>query len=282
MTGRKMARGIQTVALVLACALGASALLKPSTALRNGHSSSSLRNLRLSGGGDAAQSLKEVASRRAEMAKKAQKAVVAQEVQKTSSWSIFRILFAITNKLHITGASTTVVDGKIVMKRNPVQKFFNFGESKNAVSRDDMVLTNVLLYPGYTIIAETLFFFKTMVVPVDQPGTVKNVRTKEDFDDLISSNGNKLIAIDFTASWCGPCQQIGPKFVKMATEFEDCIFVKIDVDENKETAEACDIKAMPTFQFYKGGSLVDSMQGADASGLRSMIERNRKQPMRRR
>ena len=123
---------------------------------------------------------------------------------------------------------------------------------------------------------------RTMRVLISAPGAVKYVRTKADFDQLISSHGNKLIAIDFTASWCGPCQQIGPKFVKMAEEFEDCIFVKIDVDENKETAEACEVKAMPTFHFYKGGSLVDSMQGADVNGLRSMLTRNRKQPMRRR
>ena len=35
------------------------------------------------------------------------------------------------------------------------------------------------------------------------------------------------------ATWCGPCQRIGPTFVKMAEDFPDCVFIKVDVDENE-------------------------------------------------
>ena len=44
----------------------------------------------------------------------------------------------------------------------------------------------------------------------------------------------QLVCVDFTATWCGPCQKIGPKFVEMASIFDDCEFVKVDVDEKRE------------------------------------------------
>lgn len=117
----------QAVMLLCVYALGASAMHCPATMdLAHGRAA----NLRLSGGGDTAPSLKDVAARRAELAKKAQKAEIAKEVAASSSWTILRVWFGITNKLRITGASTCVVDGKIVMSRNPVQKFFHFGEAR--------------------------------------------------------------------------------------------------------------------------------------------------------
>jgi thiol-disulfide isomerase/thioredoxin len=47
---------------------------------------------------------------------------------------------------------------------------------------------------------------------------------------LLSS---QLVVVDFTATWCGPCQRIAPEFAKMAEEHKDCIFIKVDVDENE-------------------------------------------------
>jgi len=41
------------------------------------------------------------------------------------------------------------------------------------------------------------------------------------------------VIVDFTATWCGPCQRIGPEFVKMAEQYPDCVFVKVDVDDNE-------------------------------------------------
>ena len=104
---------------------------------------------------------------------------------------------------------------------------------------------------------------------------VKVVATKTEFDNIISNAGGKLVAVDFTASWCGPCQRIGPKFVEFAAEFEDVIFIKVDVDENAETAEACGIEAMPTFHFYKDGAKVDELVGASEAKLKEKIVGNK-------
>jgi thioredoxin len=83
---------------------------------------------------------------------------------------------------------------------------------------------------------------------------------------------DKLVAIDFTATWCGPCQMIGPRFEAMAAEFTDVVFAKVDVDENKEVAAHCQIQSMPTFQFWRDCNCVNTFSGADEARLRSMIE----------
>ena len=46
----------------------------------------------------------------------------------------------------------------------------------------------------------------------------------------------------------------------------------MDVDDNPETAEACNISCMPTFQFFKGGQKVQEIQGAKFEGLKEAIE----------
>jgi len=87
--------------------------------------------------------------------------------------------------------------------------------------------------------------------------------------------GGKLVVIDFTASWCGPCKMIAPYFSELADKYTDVVFLKIDVDECRDTAQQCGIKAMPTFQFYKNGSKVDEFSGASPDKLRETIEKHR-------
>merc|ERR1712072_841399 len=80
----------------------------------------------------------------------------------------------------------------------------------------------------------------------------------EEFDTTVKDN--KIVIVDFTATWCPPCQRIGPVFVSISEEADmsDVVFVKVDVDANKEAAEAAGITCMPTFQLFKDGTMVDS------------------------
>jgi len=104
-------------------------------------------------------------------------------------------------------------------------------------------------------------------------GGVNMLATKADFDKAIAED--KLTVVDFTASWCGPCQRIAPVFAKLAEELPDIQFVKVDVDENEETAAACGIQAMPTFQFYKKGEKVFEFSGASEEKIREAIEKHK-------
>ena len=80
------------------------------------------------------------------------------------------------------------------------------------------------------------------------------VANDAEFDEIMKGAGDKAIIVDFTASWCGPCQFIGPKFAELAEQnsgSDKVIFLKVDVDECEETAAKCGISAMPTFKVFK-------------------------------
>merc|ERR1712227_576174 len=102
-------------------------------------------------------------------------------------------------------------------------------------------------------------------------GGVAMLADKAAFDQALADAGGKLVVVDFTASWCGPCQRIAPVFAKLAEEMPDVVFVKVDVDENEETASACGIQAMPTFQFYKNAAKVHEFSGASEDKIREAL-----------
>ena len=102
---------------------------------------------------------------------------------------------------------------------------------------------------------------------------MKQPSTKAEFDAVLAeaAAAGKAVVVDFTATWCGPCQRIAPVFAQLAEENPDVVFVKVDVDENEEVAQQCGIQAMPTFQFYKNGAKVDEFSGADPNKIKATI-----------
>eukprot|EP00978_Attheya_sp_CCMP212_P000302 scaffold578_cov50-Attheya_sp.AAC.2 len=107
---------------------------------------------------------------------------------------------------------------------------------------------------------------------VEQPSTLSEVEALI----LKASAEQKLVVIDFTATWCGPCQAMAPLFGQLAAEFapQGVVFLKVDVDDNADTAAKYQVSAMPTFLFLKGGQVVDRLMGANPDRLRSMIQDN--------
>ncbi|KAM0830580.1 hypothetical protein ACQ4PT_066115 [Festuca glaucescens] len=96
-----------------------------------------------------------------------------------------------------------------------------------------------------------------------EEGCVIACHTKEDFDANFAKGkeSGKLVIIDFTASWCGPCRVIAPVFAEYAKKFSGAIFLKVDVDELKDVAEKYEVEAMPTFLFIKDGEKVGTVVG---------------------
>ncbi|CAM9727737.1 unnamed protein product [Ectocarpus sp. 4 AP-2014] len=103
-------------------------------------------------------------------------------------------------------------------------------------------------------------------------GQVQQVATQEELEQVLSNSNDALVVIDFTATWCGPCQKISPVFELLSQELTDVVFLKVDVDENEETAQKYDVVQMPTFLFMRKGEVVDQFSGASVAMLREKIE----------
>ncbi len=74
------------------------------------------------------------------------------------------------------------------------------------------------------------------------------------------------VLVDFWAVWCGPCRAIAPHLEALAGELGEKVrIVKVNVDENQQTAMNYQIRSIPTLLMFKGGKVVDQMVGNPGS-----------------
>ena len=77
-------------------------------------------------------------------------------------------------------------------------------------------------------------------------------------------NSDKTILVDFWAEWCGPCRAVSPILDQIAAEHGDKIeIVKLNVDDNPQTAMKYQITSIPAMKVYRGGEVVKTVIGAN-------------------
>jgi thioredoxin len=74
--------------------------------------------------------------------------------------------------------------------------------------------------------------------------------------------GPKPVVVDFWAPWCGPCKAIAPALEELAAATERVEFVKLDIDENPETAARFGVLSIPTVILFSGGEARETVIGA--------------------
>jgi len=95
--------------------------------------------------------------------------------------------------------------------------------------------------------------------------------TATNFDATIQNN--KLVLIDFWASWCGPCRSFAPVFSAAAKKNPDLVFAKVDTEAQPQLAAQFQIRSIPTLAIFKEQVMIFSQPGAlPAAALDQLIE----------
>ncbi|KAK6148158.1 hypothetical protein DH2020_019070 [Rehmannia glutinosa] len=112
-----------------------------------------------------------------------------------------------------------------------------------------------------------------MATSSESEGQMISCHTVEAWDEQLQkgTDNKKLIVVDFTISWCGPCRFITPFFAELAKKLPNVTILKVDVDELKSVASDWAVEAMPTFIFLQEGEILDRVVGAKKQELQQTI-----------
>ena len=93
---------------------------------------------------------------------------------------------------------------------------------------------------------------------------------EQDNLQAIVADNNKVV-VQYSASWCGNCRIMKPKFKKLASENEDITFVIVDAEKFVESRKLADVSNLPTFATFVDGKLVNQTQTNKAEVLIDLV-----------
>jgi len=81
----------------------------------------------------------------------------------------------------------------------------------------------------------------------------------------------KTVVVQYTATWCGNCRIMKPKFKKLASENETVTFVIVDAEKFPESRKLADVSNLPTFATFEGGSFKNQAQTNKFEVLKELV-----------
>jgi thiol-disulfide isomerase/thioredoxin len=92
---------------------------------------------------------------------------------------------------------------------------------------------------------------------------------KDNLQEIISNN--KLVIVQYSASWCGNCRIMKPKFKKLSSENEDALFIIVDAEKFPESRKLATVDNLPTFAAFKDGKHVTQVQTNKFDALKELV-----------
>jgi len=91
----------------------------------------------------------------------------------------------------------------------------------------------------------------------------------DNLDAIIQEN--EVVLVQYSASWCGNCRIMKPKFKKLAAENEGVSFIVADAERFPESRKLADVSNLPTFAAFKNGKLVNQVQTNKMDALTDLV-----------
>ncbi|KAB1154237.1 MULTISPECIES: thioredoxin family protein [Tenacibaculum] len=93
--------------------------------------------------------------------------------------------------------------------------------------------------------------------------------SQDNLTEIVSSNSK--VVVQFSATWCGNCRIMKPKFKKLSSENEDTAFVIVDAEKFPESRKLADVSNLPTFATFVDGKFVNQVQTNKFDVLKDLV-----------
>lgn len=94
--------------------------------------------------------------------------------------------------------------------------------------------------------------------------------SQDNLQQIIEENDRVLV--QYSASWCGNCRIMKPKFKKLSNETENAVFVLVDAEKFPDSRKLADVSNLPTFAAFEQGQFVKQVQTNKFESLKGLVD----------